>query len=690
MASPLDLCKQWDQAGAVPHGGVALLEAALRPLPNIINNADPLTGFTPLHYACKLQSLPLIKAILEVPGVKTSVPDEEGVIPLAVLLDTHGHPTKKCPELMEIVQQLARQPGAWTVDNKGNSALSLALDMCATLGPLYTDRRQLEEIVKSVSITLEISIRKDTSRTAVMICVLLRDRFILERVLDCNNPPPNLHATDKNGMTALHIAGKMGSMECGLLIANRDPSVCRVKDENGNTALFYFVAKLKARECLNLINNYNHWWDFDAINNLGEDIIDYYTTFNEAKRPEKCVIDALWCYGARSGERRKGKKRSPGTNTGSVLREPLDSIDARTRGSVPEAEDFKKNVQPLHVRLEEMKKVATLVTILCENSTKNTLDHCDSRGYTPLMYCAKLGLQQEAEALSFSHPGPEVNKVNRDQETALHIAAKYGKVGVMHTLLKWPGVKINEQDKKGNTALFYILEKFPHNETVNIIATYKWNFTKTNNQLELPGDYYVNTPSRQPAVQRRFAGPSKLDNTREKELLKLLKRWKSIHQEQEQELMQRLQLTLASGRVPDEHSDAPSTLDLGQRDSNVSDDSGTSADNNNRWSSESDAVNNHGRDSRDSAIAEEELGLETIPKKVDRGSTDASPPITPVQVSEGACANVCRTREPESPTRLERSSEPPQGNGGNKAPNREAKSDTGEPNMEDRRQGREF
>ena len=79
----------------------------------------------------------------------------------------------------------------------------------------------------------------------------------------------------------------------------------------------------------------------------------------------------------------------------------------------------------------------------------------DEDGNTALHLAAKWGANQKVVEILLDAPSIAVNATNKDCDTALHCATMYGHVNIAEMLLKVDGLDVNAVDAKGRTALHW-------------------------------------------------------------------------------------------------------------------------------------------------------------------------------------------------------------------------------------------
>ena len=96
-------------------------------------------------------------------------------------------------------------------------------------------------------------------------------------------------------------------------------------------------------------------------------------------------------------------------------------------------------------------------------------------GFTDLMIACKNNELRTVKWLNKKSYREQVNQQNKDQsreETALHIACRYGDPQIITALLNYPTININCQDKNGNTPL-HIASKAGHLAIVQLLDEHK-------------------------------------------------------------------------------------------------------------------------------------------------------------------------------------------------------------------------
>ncbi|KAF4528917.1 hypothetical protein B566_EDAN012617 [Ephemera danica] len=98
------------------------------------------------------------------------------------------------------------------------------------------------------------------------------------------------------------------------------------------------------------------------------------------------------------------------------------------------------------------------------------LNKRDKNGNTPLHMASKYGKSEAVEKL-ITYPGCQLHEVNNNGEFAIHIASLQGHDDIIKFLLDGDPTLLNKQDKKGSTPL-HMASKYGNTEAVKQLITY--------------------------------------------------------------------------------------------------------------------------------------------------------------------------------------------------------------------------
>ena len=351
-----------------------------------------------------------------------------------------------------------------------------------------------------------LKIQPSTERTPLMMCVVANLYSVLQLLLSDRARGVELKRQDNTGMTALHLAGKHGRLECIEALLDQDPTITNIQDKLGNTALFYIIEKLGADNTIQFIHKYKTW-DLSIRNIYSQNVFYYYKDCVKLKKvPENKNLELLLmkgvqdCVGGRDW--RMPSTLTPSANNTGSLRDvswkPKDSWGKkmaqamsesgathsrkrRTTRQVGSPMDSLESEDTItvteHIRnLEKLKQLFQAFSI--KTSNHQDIDLQISGGHTTAMMCSMEGFADDLKFL-IRNCNPNLELWDNEDKTALHHAAMNGHAPCVNVLLDATD-NINAVDSDGNSSLFYIVERFPYGYAANKLHRYPWDFKVIN------------------------------------------------------------------------------------------------------------------------------------------------------------------------------------------------------------------
>ncbi|EAX90120.1 hypothetical protein TVAG_078320 [Trichomonas vaginalis G3] len=190
------------------------------------SNLNAQDGFmwTPLHTASSVGNASAIEALLELPGVKTDIPDSTGKTPLF-----------------------------WAVASARDSEVGDA-----------------KESVKRLLPVSDVNHKDDEQQTVLHTCANIDDESdILELLISKDDVDVNV--TDKVGRTPLHIAVKSKSLKNVDLLLNKSDIKMDVRDKTGRNPL-HMACLYSSSEILQLLLNHGGF-DLNDVDEKGENAL---------------------------------------------------------------------------------------------------------------------------------------------------------------------------------------------------------------------------------------------------------------------------------------------------------------------------------------------------------------------------------------------------------------------------------
>lgn len=347
---------------------------------------------------------------------------------------------------------------------------------------------------------------KSNCQTVLHLAVLYGKHDIAKRLIDDNC---HLNATDEYGNTALHLAAQKGHQDILLYLIHAKAKV-NIQNNEGNTCL-HLAVNNGHENCVkaivyctkNMDINMRNTWGNTPLHlaakwgylNIVVVLIESGASVNVANKSKQKPIDIAHNYyiiellehGATSSKVKSSMKTVKFENT---------EENTCTTCQL----DFKYGVQPK--RIEQLKKFDLLLKAI-ENSdlpltcfylgfpNPTVTNQVPESTCHPLCDCAKCQSPPESDSVNLTKSTRHcnVNMCNTNGYTALHIAAKYGRVEILRLLLdsgalpnirtcdtfytplhlacmnerlqivkellKCGGCMLDVQDVRGNTPLFY-------------------------------------------------------------------------------------------------------------------------------------------------------------------------------------------------------------------------------------------
>ncbi|XP_055543762.1 uncharacterized protein LOC129729275 [Wyeomyia smithii] len=448
-----------------------------------INAADS-EGWTALHYVAKQGKVETIKKLLTTEANVDAI-TKNGKTALLVAFE-FGH-SDAVDALIE------RDKNINAADSEGWTALHYVAiqGKVETIKKLLTTGANVDATTKNGDTPLIVAVKSRCSDALLIDALLERDK--------------NINATNSEGWTALHYAAEQGKVETIKKLLTTGANV-DATTKNGDTPLIVAV-KSRCSDALLIDALLEQTNNIDAANSEGWTALHYAadqgkvetikkllttganvdaTTKNgdtplivaaKALYSDALLIDALlerdkninatnsegWTalhYAADQGKFETIKKL---LTTGA-------NVDATT----------KNGDTPLIVAVKSWCRNALLIDALLEQT--NNIDAANSEGWTALHYAAKEGKIETIKTLLTA--GANVDATTEDGDTALMIASEFGRINVVHTLLE-RDENINATNSKGWTALHYAAEQ-GRVRTIQKLLTTGANVDATANNGDTP------------------------------------------------------------------------------------------------------------------------------------------------------------------------------------------------------------
>ena len=454
-----------------------------------INKHNKGAGGNSLHTSAKCGFLRQLINLLSSKDISVNAKDaEQKTIAMIILRRMREEEVFATPDTgtyLQVAQKLLGNPtfNYNEVDESGATTLILFTRFLFTVQPLYGEFSALCEMSSLRNITENIEMSVDQDYTFVMILAKTNQHRMLRNIASDNIYNINWKAQTKKKRNALHIAGRYGHIECIRILLDIEPGLCNVRDESGLTPLFYIIGSCEPNILTTLIDAENtHPWDYTKITNLDESLLDYYNEAckakpqNPSKVIQKLLAERIKKAHTSESARNKGKRHHDRGRHRALLDWPKSLYENGTSDN-----RCRKKIRDVLNELEVLKK---LFEGICRKTTSRAAINATYNNQSALMWCAIYNLSNEISFIAKIHEKSlNVGQQTHEKKSALHLAAEKKHFTCVKKLLNITGFPLNSKDELGNTALYYICEKFHPNDALKVLQE-NWEFNSRNNAKE--------------------------------------------------------------------------------------------------------------------------------------------------------------------------------------------------------------
>ncbi|XP_035826279.1 transient receptor potential cation channel subfamily A member 1 homolog [Aplysia californica] len=114
----------------------------------------------------------------------------------------------------------------------------------------------------------------------------------------------------------------------------------------------------------------------------------------------------------------------------------------------------------------EENKMVVLEKLLSYQQVKRLVNDCDCYDNSPLHVASENGFLEITQCLLDS--GADLDDKNEEEQTPLHLAAKYGRTNIVRELIKRDKTIVNDEDENSNTAL-HLAAQYGHNKVAKVL-----------------------------------------------------------------------------------------------------------------------------------------------------------------------------------------------------------------------------
>ena len=466
-------------------------------------------GTTPLHLSCLMGLTQVVHYYVQHPMITVNARDNRNNTPLMSVLYEMRHCkvwfTRRMAIYLEIAKELANDErhDFTTEDLFGMTPFMLCLEIMSSMGLHYRDKAQYYKVLQFSKLDTTSQIHR--GQTAAMMCVVENRLGALLDIISTSGSGKNLLAQDYQGRTALHHAGLHARVECVEILLAKAKDLCKLEDKQGNVALYYIVEHFPPTDALEVVRKHCRHWQFGHRNYINQTVLEYYEAKVAKGARSTDLLSALnhammapQFYQPKDSIQEETVNEGTGLFRGSnrkkfgslpnVFHKSTAAVDVTTKkpNHNPAGDTLSK---PLVAHIKDLEKLTTLTKIIAEKSGA-AINSQKSNGHTAAMFCSCEGLAEELRIVLDLEP--DLNVVDEEDRTALHLAALDNQAECLRILLndETGNLDLNLQDRLGNTAIFYIVEKFAPEETVKLLGNHSWKFDTANNFDQTAYDYY--------------------------------------------------------------------------------------------------------------------------------------------------------------------------------------------------------